>query len=80
LISIWQVPHIVKYLAELWGLYERLRYAWRLGFRAVEVNVDFKVVVEAVHNKKNRNLVGRSLVDRICRLLGCDWVVKVQHI
>jgi hypothetical protein len=41
--------------------------------------VDSKAVVEAVHNKKIQNLVGRSLVDRIRRLLECDWEVKVQH-
>jgi hypothetical protein len=43
------------------------------------VNVDSKAVVEAVHNQKIQNLVGRSLVDRIRRLLECDWEVNVQH-
>jgi hypothetical protein len=39
-------------------VYEGLQYAWRLDFRAVEVNVDLKVVVEATRNKKDGSLVG----------------------
>jgi ribonuclease HI len=31
------------YLAELRGVYEGLQYAWRLSFRAVEVNGDSKL-------------------------------------
>ncbi|MCI31712.1 ribonuclease H protein, partial [Trifolium medium] len=36
------------YLAELWGMYEGLLLVRRMGFRAVDINVDSEVVVEAV--------------------------------
>ncbi|MCI23311.1 ribonuclease H protein, partial [Trifolium medium] len=33
------------YVAELWGIFEGLKYARRLGYDAVELNVDSTVVV-----------------------------------
>ncbi|MCI23204.1 ribonuclease H [Trifolium medium] len=36
------------YLEELWGMYEGLLLVRRMGFQAVDINVDSKVVVEAV--------------------------------
>jgi ribonuclease HI len=36
------------YVAELWGVYEGLRYARRLGFILVELNVDSLVVAKTL--------------------------------
>jgi ribonuclease HI len=35
-------------VAELWGVYEGLKYVKNMGFIAVEVNVDSLAVVEAL--------------------------------
>jgi len=67
------------FIAELWGVLEGLRCAKRMGFTAVELNVDSLVVVNIVTSGKESNASGRSLVQKIRKLLQMEWEVKVKH-
>ncbi|GAU24429.1 hypothetical protein TSUD_391380 [Trifolium subterraneum] len=49
-----------------------MRFVQRMRFRAIEFNVDSKVVVEVVQGKNGGSLVGRALVGRICRPVELD--------
>lgn len=79
-------PSILKYigiegayLAELWGVLEGHMYARRLQFRFIEVHVDSLVVVMSKLSlqRGHGSLRGRSLVDKIHRLLALDSEVVV---
>jgi len=67
------------YVAELWGVYEGLQYARRLGFILVELNVDSLVVTKNLLDEEDVSPISRSLVQKIRRLLQMAWEVKVQH-
>ncbi|MCI64562.1 ribonuclease H protein, partial [Trifolium medium] len=45
------IGHGNAFLAELWGVLEGLRYAWRLNFRKVELHADSLIVVGAITSK-----------------------------
>jgi hypothetical protein len=47
-------------------VFEGLKYAIRVKFRAVKLNVDYIVVSNVFSNNENRSLIGRSLVVKIC--------------
>ncbi|GAU47307.1 hypothetical protein TSUD_283760 [Trifolium subterraneum] len=66
-------------IAELWGVAEGLSYAKRLGFTAVELNVDSIVVAQAVKSGNSNSPVGLPLVKHIRRVLNSDWEIKVEH-
>jgi ribonuclease HI len=67
------------YLAELWGVFEGLLYARRLRFQYIELHVDSLVVAKAIMSQGNGSWRGRSLVERIHRLLALDWEVVISH-
>ncbi|PNY10107.1 ribose-phosphate pyrophosphokinase mitochondrial-like [Trifolium pratense] len=67
------------YLAELWGVFEGLRLARRLNFKAVELHVDSAIVVLAICSTGSGSMCGRSLVEKIRRLLHLDREVVVRH-
>ncbi|CAJ2662636.1 unnamed protein product [Trifolium pratense] len=66
-------------IAELWGVAEGLSYARRLGFTAVELNVDSVVVVQAIKTGRFSSSVGLPLVKHIRRMLDLDWEIKIEH-
>jgi hypothetical protein len=66
------------YLAELWGVLVGLKHAERLNFRAVELHIDSLVVVQNITAKRSNNIVGRTLVERIRKLIDLDWEVVVR--
>jgi ribonuclease HI len=67
------------FVAELWGVYEGLKYVKNMGFTAVEVNVDSLAVVEALKRKTKSNVTGGALINRIRQIMNLDWEVDVQH-
>ncbi|MCI08269.1 putative non-LTR retroelement reverse transcriptase [Trifolium medium] len=67
------------YLAELWGVFEGLKYVKRLGFRAVEVNVDSLMVANILNSNQEGSPMGRALVTKIRALTELDWEVVVRH-
>jgi ribonuclease HI len=67
------------YMAELWGVYEGLRYVRRLGFQAIEVEIDSSLVVNILNSNKIGSIMGSSLVAKIRRLLQMDCEVVVRH-
>ncbi|CAJ2632916.1 unnamed protein product [Trifolium pratense] len=64
---------------ELWGVFEGLTYARSFNFSHVELNVDSMVVVQAITTNGCGSMTGRSLVEKIRRLLALDLEVSVQH-
>ncbi|PNX81975.1 ribonuclease H, partial [Trifolium pratense] len=67
------------YVAELWGLLEGLMYARSLQFKFIEVHVDSLAVMQVVSSHENGSWKGRTLVEKIRRLLALDWEVVVHH-
>jgi ribonuclease HI len=67
------------YVAELWGVFEGLRYAGYLGFNRIELNVDSIVVTQVLHQSGYGRPLGGSLVMRIRCLLELDWEVVINH-
>jgi ribonuclease HI len=67
------------FVAELWGVYEGLRYAHRLGFRRVELHIDSETVVRVVEKRSTMSSAGSSLLKQIWNLLELDWVVEISH-
>lgn len=57
------------YMVELREAYEGLKYARRLGFSVVELDVDSSVVVQMIYKGGWGSHCGTSLVMKICRLL-----------
>jgi ribonuclease HI len=62
-------------VAELWGVYEGLKYVKNMGFTAVEVNVDSLAVVEALKRKTKSNVTGGALINQIRQIMNLDWEV-----
>ncbi|KAK2448079.1 TMV resistance protein N [Trifolium repens] len=67
------------FMAELWGVYEGLRYASRMGFTKVELNIDSEAVVQVIKARRVRNSSGNTLVKQIRRLLDMNWLVEIAH-
>ncbi|PNX89635.1 ethylene responsive transcription factor 1b [Trifolium pratense] len=67
------------YMTNLSGHYEGPSLAHNLGFNAVEVNIDSKIILDTLNDKKVSSVLGRSLVGRIWRLIELNWQVVVHH-
>jgi L1 cell adhesion molecule like protein len=67
------------FVAELWGVVEGLRYAYRLGFKKVELNIDSEAVVRAIKNGSSNSTMGSSLLKHIKKLLAMDWIIDISH-
>ncbi|PNY10193.1 ribonuclease H [Trifolium pratense] len=64
------------YVAEQWGVYAGFRLARRLGFKAVELNVDSLLVANVLNSNQCSS---RALVAKIRSLIAMDWEVVVKH-
>jgi hypothetical protein len=58
---------------------EGLILARRLNFRAVELNIDSKVVVQDISHDGRGSPFGSALVQKIRQMLALDWEVVVHH-
>jgi ribonuclease HI len=68
------------FIAELWGVFEGLSLAWRLGFRKIELHIDSVAVVQVISTGKLSSKTGWSLVMNIQKLLDLEWEVKIAHV
>jgi ribonuclease HI len=67
------------FTAELWGVLEGLSYAWSMGFKLVELDVDSVAVVKVIKTGVTTSVAGVSLIKSIRRLLEQGWEVKITH-
>ncbi|MCH81010.1 ribonuclease H protein [Trifolium medium] len=67
------------FVAELWGVLEGLRYAHRLGFTRVELNIDSETVIKVIRKGRLSSSVGNALAKQIWRMLEMEWVVEITH-
>jgi ribonuclease HI len=67
------------FVAELWGVFEGLKFAKRLGFMAIELNIDSSVVVQVIKTGRLNSSVGMTLVRNIQRLVNMEWEVRIVH-
>ncbi|GAU14017.1 hypothetical protein TSUD_168420 [Trifolium subterraneum] len=67
------------FVAELWGVFEGLSYVRRLGFMAVELNIDLVMVVHVITKGILQSPVGAMLVRHIQRLIDLDCEVNIVH-
>jgi ribonuclease HI len=67
------------FMAELWGVYEGLRYASRMGFMKVELNIDSEAVVQVIKARRVCSSSSNALIKQIRRLLDMDWLVEIAH-
>jgi ribonuclease HI len=66
-------------MAELWGVFEGLTYARRMGFLHIELNIDSMTVVKVIKTGNGRNPLGLTLVKNIRRLIDLEWEVHISH-
>jgi ribonuclease HI len=60
------------FIAELWGVYEGLHHAYRMGYRKVELDIDSMAVVSVFKNRRSSSSSDCSLLKRIWRLMQQD--------
>ncbi|KAK3211028.1 hypothetical protein Dsin_015734 [Dipteronia sinensis] len=66
--------------ADLWGLFEGLKFVWETGFRKVEVESDSKVIVELLLKKIDLKHPIFSLINSYKKMIDSDWCCKVCHV
>ncbi|KAH7568757.1 hypothetical protein JRO89_XS06G0045300 [Xanthoceras sorbifolium] len=66
--------------AELWGLYEGLKFAWTSGFKSIVVESDSKDVVSLVNTGPCVNHPYFNLADACCSLMKANWACSIVHI
>jgi ribonuclease HI len=67
------------FVAELWGVFEGLKYAKRLGFMAIELNIDSSAVVQVIKTGRLISPVGMTLLRNIKRLVNMECEVRIAH-
>ncbi|XP_045810455.1 uncharacterized protein LOC123904892 [Trifolium pratense] len=67
------------YIAELWGVFDGLTFAYDRGFKKIALHIDSNVVVHTLQSDKDGSVVGWRIIQEIRRLLGMDWEVKICH-
>ncbi|PNY00778.1 ribonuclease H [Trifolium pratense] len=67
------------YVAELWGVFEELRYARRLGFTIIDLEVDSSLVNQVLRKSGYGRPLGGALVMCIWSMLELDWEVVINH-
>jgi ribonuclease HI len=60
-------------------VFEGLKYAKRLGFMAIELNIDSSAVVQVIKTERLNSSVGMTLVRNIQRLVNMEWEVRIVH-
>ncbi|WRX14343.1 Ribonuclease H domain - like 10 [Theobroma cacao] len=81
----WQAGFVAKlgkcsaYRAELWGVLHGLRLAWDSEFKKVQVQVDNKMVVQAVSTDKLIPGTNTDLIRAIKNVLQKEWEVSFMH-
>ncbi|MCH83152.1 ribonuclease H protein [Trifolium medium] len=53
------VGHSIAFVAELWGVYEGLKFVRKLGLRAVKINVDSLSVVKVLEGNHGGSTLAR---------------------
>ncbi|KAK8584013.1 hypothetical protein V6N12_068264 [Hibiscus sabdariffa] len=61
--------------AELWGIYECLKYAWDLGITRIRMESDCKRAIQTLKDRGVRHSV--SLVHHIWNLMDRQWEVRL---
>ncbi|KAL0007450.1 hypothetical protein SO802_008952 [Lithocarpus litseifolius] len=69
-----------SFLAELWALRDGLLLCHQMNTTALIVEVDAKVVVEALTNPSYSNTIVSGLFDDCRQILSCFNQVRIQHI
>jgi hypothetical protein len=75
-ILLLHIGRCIAYVVEFWGVgVEGLLLATRLGFHAIEVNVDSMVVANAINGRKNGCPAHSALVQKIALLF--HWIGRL---
>ncbi|EOY22226.1 Ribonuclease H protein [Theobroma cacao] len=64
-----------SYRAELWGVLHSLRIAREKGFRRIWLQVDNKIVVQAITSSESHPCANSDLLNAIHGLLQLDWEI-----
>lgn len=68
------------YIAEISGVYEGLRLATRLRFRAIDINVDSQQVESDVNTNRSNNIMGKNLITKIRSCMPQDLEIRINHV
>ena len=68
-----------SFVAEMWGLRDRLVLCRNLNIQCLIVEVDVRVIVDAVLNANYVNIVVSPLLDDCRQLLSCFQQVQIRH-
>ncbi|GAU24901.1 hypothetical protein TSUD_116260 [Trifolium subterraneum] len=67
------------FVAELRGVLEGLRYACRMSFTRVELDVDSQAVAQVIWKGSIHGSSGLALAKKIWNILALDWIVEIAH-
>lgn len=67
------------FVAELWGVYEGLCLARKIGLVAMEVNIDSQAVMDSLSGSKTCCVVGCRLINSIRSMINTNWQVVFKH-
>lgn len=67
------------FVAELWGVYEGLCLARKIGLVAMEVNIDSQAVMDSLSGSKTCCVVGCRLINSIRSMINTSWLVVFKH-
>ena len=68
-----------SFAVDLWGVYEGLCLARKIGLVVVEVNIDCQAVVDSLCGSKTGCAVGCRLINSIRSMINTNWQVVFKH-
>ncbi|KHN42473.1 Putative ribonuclease H protein [Glycine soja] len=68
-----------SFAVDLWGVYEGLCLARKIGLVVVEVNIDCQAVVDSLCGSKTGCAVGCRLINSIRSMINTSWLVVFKH-
>jgi ribonuclease HI len=68
------------YMAELWGVFEGLVLARRLGVAKLEVRIDSAVIAQNLHDRKEGSIMGITLMKMIYKILEDFQEVRIINV
>ena len=67
-------------VAELWGVYYVLQFAWNSGFNRILVEIDSLSALQLIHNSPNRSHPYAAAIRLVKEYLDKPWEVHLSHV
>ena len=72
--------HCSAMVAEIWGAWYALQFAWKRNVKKLILELDSLLVVQLIKNGPKSINVAISIIMKIRRMLSFAWKVRIQHV